>query len=169
LQDTIFLGAVLSLMLYVGVSSKKFNLKQAVRLDDGGWQVKDMPKEMESNTVYAFVIQGLDFFAEIPTLADSLPPTRNVKKSVVILVIRDLRFLSSTGIKWLEKYVKDLKEGNNHLILADVNPEVVKTLRNSGALSMIGENNIYPATDRVLEADIRAWDAAQEWLKSQQG
>jgi hypothetical protein len=33
LQDTIFLGALWSLLLYVGASSRKFRLQQAARLD----------------------------------------------------------------------------------------------------------------------------------------
>jgi hypothetical protein len=44
LHDTIFLGTLLAVRLYVGASSRKFKLQQAARLDDGGWQMQDVPK-----------------------------------------------------------------------------------------------------------------------------
>ena len=48
LQYTIFLGAALSLILYVVASSKKFHLQQAVRLEDGGWEMREAPKALAS-------------------------------------------------------------------------------------------------------------------------
>ena len=40
LQYTIFLGAALSLGLYVVASSRKVRLQQAVRLEGGGWEMR---------------------------------------------------------------------------------------------------------------------------------
>ena len=79
LQDTIFIGAILSLLLYVGASSRKFKLQQAVRLQDGGWEMQDVPKALPPNQATVLVIQGLDFFAEVPTLDDQMPPARGVQ------------------------------------------------------------------------------------------
>jgi SulP family sulfate permease len=118
-----------------------------------------------SGQATVLVIQVLDFFAEVPALDDQMPPARTAKHTVVVLVIRDLHTLSSTEIKWLERYVQELKANDSLLILADVNPEVVEVLEKSSALEAIGAHNIFPATPRVLEADNLAWEAAQEWLK----
>ena len=79
LQYTIFLGAALSLGLYVVASSRKVRLQQAVRLDDGGWEMREAAKALKPNDVNVFVIQGLDFFAEVPTLDDEMPPTRGAR------------------------------------------------------------------------------------------
>ena len=166
LQDTIFLGALLSLLLYVGASSRKFRLQHAVRLEDGGWEIGDTPKELKSNQATVLVVQGLDFFAEVPALEDQMPSTRGASNTVVILILRDMRTITSTAIKWLEKYVQDLKTQGSLLMLADVNPGVLEVLKKSGALIVIGEQNVFPATARVLAAENTAWEAAQKWLKT---
>lgn len=165
LQYTIFLGALLSLLLYVLASSRKLNLQEAVRLDDGGWQMQDAPTELKSKEATVLVLQGLDFFAEVPVLADKMPSARGVTSAVVILVIHDMQRLTSTGVKWMEKYVQELQANNSLFILADVNPFIMKILTDSGALEIIGAENVIPATSRILEAEETAWKAAQAWLQ----
>ena len=165
LQYTIFLGAALSLGLYVVASSRKFRLQQAVRLEDGGWEVHEAPKELAASQATVMVVQGLDFFAEVPTLDDQMPPARGASNAVVILVLRDMQTLSSTGIKWLERYAQQLKANGGLMILADVNPAVHQVLKKSGALAVLGEKNVFPATGRILAAEEAAWQAAQEWLQ----
>jgi len=166
LQYTIFLGAALSLLLYVIASSHKLDLKEAIRLDDGGWEMREAPKELAPGRTTVFVVQGLDFFAEVPVLADQMPPAKDVSGAVAILVVRDMRTLTSTGIRWLERYAKELRENGSVLMLTDVNPSVLETLKKSGALEIIGEENIFPATPRVLAAENASWDAAQKWLEA---
>ena len=165
LQYTIFLGAGLSLLLYVVASSRKLDLQQAVRLDDGGWEMREAPKALTPGQATVFVVQGLDFFAEVPTLADKMPPARGVSNTVTILVIRDMHVITSTGIRWLERYAKELRENGSVLMLADVNPPVLEALKKSGALEIIGPENVFPATARVLAAENMSWDAAQKWLE----
>ena len=88
------------------------------------------------------------------------------KRQVAILVIRDMRTITSTGIRWLERYAKELRENGSVLMLADVNPLVLETLKKSGALEIVGAENIFPATSRVLASENMAWDAAQKWLEA---
>ena len=166
LQWTIFLGALLSLLLYVGASSRKFNLQQAVRRDDGNWEMHPAPKALNSNEATVLVIQGLDFFAEVPTLADQMPPARGVSQAVVVLVLRDMQHITSTALKWLEGYAHDLKASGSVLMLADVNPPVLQVLQRSGALEVIGTEQVFPATNLVLAAENMAWNAAQQWLQA---
>jgi sulfate permease, SulP family len=168
LQDTIFIGAILSLLLYVGASSHKFRLQQAVRLEDGGWEMQETPKALAPSQVTVLVVQGLDFFAEVPALDDQMPSARGVSGAVVVLVVRDMRQITSTAIKWLERYAQTLKANGSQLMLADVNPAVLDTLKKSGAQDVIGVKNIFPATARVLAAEEMAWEAAQKYLDERQ-
>ncbi len=165
LQFTIFLGAGLSLVLYVVASANKVRLQEAVHLDDGGWEMRDAPAELKPNQITVFVIQGLDFFAEVPVLEDKMPPARGVVNAVVILIIRGITSITSTGIRWLERYAQELQANGGLLMLADVNPTVEKELQASGAMDIIGAENVFPATARVLAAEKLAWDAAQKWLQ----
>jgi anti-anti-sigma regulatory factor len=85
---------------------------------------------------------------------------------VVILVLRDLHSLTSTAIRWLERYAEELQANESTLMLADVNPEVMKVLEASGALDVIGADNVFPATKRILEAEKISWEAAQAKIAS---
>jgi len=165
LQFTIFLGAGLSLVLYVVASANKVRLQEAVHLNDGGWEIHDAPTELKPDLVTVLLIQGLDFFAEVPVLEDQMPSLRGVANAVVVLIIRDVNSITSTAIRWLERYAQELQANGGLLILADVNPVVEKELQASGALDIIGADNVFPATTRVLEAEKTAWDAAQKWLQ----
>ena len=169
LQWTILLGALLSVLLYVGASSRKFRLQQAVRLDDGGWEMQDAPKALAPNQATVLAVQGLDFFAEVPAVEDQMPPARGVSSAVVVLVAHDWRQISSTAVKWLERYANDLKANGSVLMLADVNPAVMDTLKKTGALDIIGADHVFPATARVLGAENTAWEAAQKWLQTHTG
>ena len=166
LQYTIFLGAGLSLLLYVVASSHKFRLQQLVRLDDGGWETRAAPKDLPSGQATVIVVQGLDFFAEVPALDDQMPPARGVANAVVVLVLRDTHKVGTTAISWIEGYAKTLQASGSVLMLADVNPAVLEALQRSGALDVIGAENVFAATPRVLAAENTAWDAAQQWLKA---
>ncbi|MCA9874745.1 MAG: SulP family inorganic anion transporter [Anaerolineales bacterium] len=168
LQFTIFLGALLSLLLYVVASSHKLRVRQAARLDDGGWEMQDAPTELKSHQANILVVQGLDFFAEVPVLEDALPTARGVTGAVVVLIIRDMQHITSTAIRFMERFVEQLQANGSLLILADVNPAVLSALDRSGALEAIGAENVIPATNRILAAEETAWEMAQKWLQQKE-
>lgn len=67
-------------------------------MEDGGWEMRDPPTTLAPNATTVMVVQGLDFFAEVPTLDDQMPPARGAANAAV-LVLRDLRTVTSTTIK----------------------------------------------------------------------
>ena len=146
LQFTIFLGAGLSLLLYVVAASRKTRLRQAVHHDDGTWEMSEAPTDLASNAVTVLIVEGLDFFAEVPALNDQLPAARNTSHAAVVLILRDVQDLSSTGIKWLEHYARELQAQGSLLLLANVRQTVLETLKRSDSLAVIGEENVFPAT-----------------------
>ena len=79
-----------------------------------------------------------------------------------MLILHDTQKVTSTAIRWLERYVKELKTNGSVLMLADINPAVMDVLKSSGALEEIGSENVFPATTRVLAAENMAWEAAPE-------
>ena len=165
LQFTIFLGAGLSLLLYVVAASRKTRLRQAVHHDDGTWEMSEAPTDLASNAITVLIVEGLDFFAEVPALNDQLPAARDTSHAAVVLILRDVQNLSSTGIKWLEHYARELQAQGSLLLLANVRQTVLETLKRSDSLAVIGEENVFPATSLVLASEDEAWAAAQKWLK----
>jgi MFS superfamily sulfate permease-like transporter len=128
-------------------------LQQLVHLDDGGWETQGAPKTLPANQATVLVVQGLDFFAEVPALDDQMPSARGVSNAVVILVARDMHHITSTAIKWLEHYAQNLKAEGSVLMLVDVDPKVIVKLQKSGALETLGSDYVFPATKRVLAAE----------------
>ncbi len=165
LQFTIFLGAGLSLLLYVVASASKLRLQEAIHLEDGGWKIREAPAQLKPNATTVLVVQGLDFFAEVPALEDQMPSPRGVANAAVILVIRGVINITSTAVRWLERYHRELTANGGILILADVDPAVATELKASRILDIIGPENVIPQTDRVLESERLAWEAAQNWLQ----
>ena len=167
LQWTIFLGAGLSMVLFIYASATHVKVKQLVRRQDGKFEERDVPEVYPANQTTVVVFEGTDFFAEVPIFKELLPSHQNVKKAVVILRARYHESVSSTALKWLKRYAMDLQQSGNHLMLAGVEPNMMQELKKSGLLDQIGRENVY-AAQSVLAASLNeAIDAAEAWLEKQ--
>jgi MFS superfamily sulfate permease-like transporter len=88
-----------------------------------------------------------------------------VSNAVVILRARYQESVSSTALKWLERYASELRGSGNLLMLAGVESHVIQKLEKAGLMDQIGKENVF-ASGPVLEASLNeAFDAAEEWLK----
>jgi SulP family sulfate permease len=165
LQWTIFLGAGLSMILYIYASATHVRLLHLIRTKDGKFETADVPEVYPSNQATVFVFEGNKFFAEVPLYDELLPSLKDVKNAVVILRARYQESVSSTALKWLDRYAKELRQSGNLLMLAGVEPHVIQKLEKAGLLDQIGKENVFAARP-VLEASLNeALDAAEEWLK----
>lgn len=167
LQWTIFLGAGLSLILYIVASSKRAKLFQLVKDEEGHWEERDMPEMFASNEITAVMFEGFEFYAEVPILAGLMPPVRDLTGAVIILRLRGSEMIHSTGLKWLETLVTDLETGNNQVLLAGVQPHLMETFRKTGIDKLVGEDNIFAAEAGIGVSMDAAWEAARNWLRKQ--
>lgn len=161
LQWTIFLGAGLSLFLYIAASSRSAKLFQLVKNDEGYWEERDMPEAFASNVVTAVDFEGFEFYAEVPILADMMPPVHDLTGAIIILRLRGSEMIHSTGLKWLKTLVTELQAGNNQVLLAGVQPHLMEVLRKSGFDKLIGAENIFAAKPGVDASLDVAWEVAQ--------
>jgi SulP family sulfate permease len=166
LQWTIFLGAGLSLLLYVWASSKQVQVRQVARNDDGRYEERDMPDTYPSNQATILNIGGFEFFAEVPLLEDELPSKQDVQNAVVIVRLRGLEHIGSTGLKSLQRYNKELRDDGNLLILAGVHPRFKEELEHTQILDEIGKDNVFEAQAGYGASLDAAQEAAQAWLAS---
>ncbi len=165
LQWTIFLGAGLSLILYIMATSKQVGMHALVKNEDGLWEEGDMPEEFSSNEITVTTFKGLDFFAEVPVLEDQMPPVRNLTGAVIIFRLRGLETVTSTGLKWLETLLKDLQAGHNQLLLAGVEPHVMEVFKKTGFSDLVGDEHIFMAEPGYGASLDKAWEVAREWLE----
>ena len=166
LQWTIFLGAGLSMILYIYASATHVKVKHLVRTQDGKFEETDVPEVYPSNQSTVIVFEGTDFFAEVPLLEEMLPSHQNVKNAVIVLRARHHETVPSTALKWLKRYVTDLHQSGNLFMLTGVAPHVMQGLEKAGLLDQIGRENVF-AAQPVLAASLNeALDAAEVWLKN---
>jgi SulP family sulfate permease len=167
LQYAIFLGAGLSLLLYVYASSKDVRVFQLVRDETGEWKRIEMPKTYPANKITVVFFEGIHFFAEIPSAKELVPMAQGSTNAVVIWPVQSDMHTSSTMLKWLQGYIRDMQAGGNVLILADVPESSMQILDRTRLLDLIGRENVFPAEDDLEGALIKAWQAAQTALAAQ--
>ncbi len=164
LQYTIFLGAGLSMALYIYASSRHVRLYQLVSAGDGQWAEQDPPETYPSNEITVLQFDHMEFFAEVPLLEGLLPNRQGARQAAVILIMRYIETLPSTTLKSIARYSRELRKDGNLLLLAGVRPHVFKILEHTGVIDEIGKENIFPAR-RVLTAPLNeAVARAQAWL-----
>ena len=164
LQWTIFLGAGLSLILYVFASAKAVRVHQLVRNDKGMFEEREVPETYPSSAATIISIGGQAFFAEIPVLEEELPTMEDTENAVVIFRLRGREHAGSTGVRWLERYVADLKDANNTLMLSDVEPVFYGELERIGVLDAFGKENVFKAQPSLAGSLGQALDAADKLL-----
>ena len=165
LQWTIFLGAGLSMIVYIYASATHVKVQHLVRTKDGKFEEGDVPEVYPSNQATVVVFEGNDFFAEVPLYDELLPSRQDVKNAVIILRARHHESISSTALKWLERYATELHQSGNLLMLAGVESHVMQELKRAGLLDLIGKENVFAARS-VLTASLNdALNAAEVWLQ----
>ena len=167
LQWTIFLGAGLSMILYIYVSATHVKVRQLVRTQDGKYEERDVPQVYPSNQATVLVFEGNQFFAEVPFIEELLPSRQGVKNAVVILRARHQETVPSTALKWLKRYTKELHQSGNLLILAGVEPHAMQELDKAGLLDQIGKENVFASGSVLQDSLNEVLDVAEAWLKKE--
>lgn len=166
LQYTIFLGAGLSLLLYIGVSASNARLFQLARGEGGYWQEQDLPDSFPSNQATVVGYEGAKFFAEVPAIMNKMPSLEGVTNAVIIWRLRGVEELHSTFLKQLSLFAKKAQEGGNRFVLEGVEPNVMTTLEKTGILDVIGRDNVFAVQPGLGAALDAAWEEAQTWLST---
>lgn len=166
LQYTIFLGAGLSMILYIYASSRHVRLFRITRTEDGHWEETPPPEVFPSGQVTVLRFDNLSFFAEVPLLDSLLPGKEGTRRAVVVLTLRYIETLPSTTLKWLARYNQELKDSGNLLLLAGVGHHVFDLLEHTGVIDAIGKNNIFPAQTVMTASMEAAMERANAWLIS---
>lgn len=165
LQDAIFLGAVLSLLLYCVQAARQADLMALEPTGSGGWKLTDVPASCPSGEITVIYYGGVGLFAEVPRLDERWPDLSDTRNAVLIVSMRTVPDVpSSTVIKALEKRVRILTANDSKLMIVGVTPEVARILDRSGLTALIGEDNVIPATDEVFGALNRAMTDARGWI-----
>ena len=107
---------------------------------------KNLPKGLG-----IYEISGPFFFGSAKTYCETI---RNlgVNYEVLIIRMRHVPFVDSTGLKNLRETILQLKNEGTYIILSGVSESVKKDLLKGGIGELVGGENIYPKFDLALQA-----------------
>jgi SulP family sulfate permease len=119
---------------------------------------KNIPEGVE-----VFEVNGPFFFGAAEKFKNTLRELKEFPR-VLILRMRHVPMIDATGLKALEEIIHKHFHEKTSIILSGVQPEVSRTLRDSGITAMVGEQNIVSDIDQAIR---RAEDILHEAILSQ--
>lgn len=168
LVAAIFVGVILSILLFAIEAVSQVRMLRLVRREDGAFERAPIPAKLPSNDATVLTIQGNVFFATVYSYDDLIPDYRDSQNSVLISYLRGRETIDATTIELYEKVVPKLRATGNLFMLAGVEESVYERLKKSEAFEIIGQENIFLA-QKVIGASVHdALDAAEDWIAERQ-
>jgi SulP family sulfate permease len=169
-QTAVFAGVILSVLVYLVSSAQDVRLMEIMLNSDGTYREQPAPENLRSNSVTILHAYGNLFYAGASRLEELLPSAKEADRPVVILRLRRSDQIASTLINVLEHYEEQLKASGGKLMLAGVSPRVKEQLDvTETTRDVLGDEDIFPATENIGEATRLALEAAQAWLVKDAG
>lgn len=166
LEYSVYVGVVLSLILYIFQSSH-MKVTRLESVGNGLFRETELPAVLPDDNPLIVSVHGHLYFAAMRDLRQKLPMPNGVKHLTIILRMRGDELLAGTGASVLAEYAEQLRVGGGKLILCGVEKPVWDTLRRTGMLRRIGEENVFRADDVLLSSLQKALKHAHEWLDEQ--
>lgn len=156
LTVAISVGMVLAAFLFmkrmaevtnVRAFKQEFDEDDAERYDpeDNGMRLRGIPPGVE-----VYQINGAFFFGAAETFKDTLAEIAG-KPKVLILRMRDVLLLDSTGMHALRDVVHRSRKDGTAVLLSDVHMQPLVALTGSSILDQIGRDNVFADLDRAVE------------------
>jgi SulP family sulfate permease len=163
LQVAVGLGVVLHIILYVYRSAEKVRIERIVPQNDGSTVEGETPEKLPSHEILILEPIGSLFFAGAAEFEEDLPDVGDAHHTVVIIRLRDRDEVGSTFVRVIERYTRLLQEGDNLLMLAGLNQQVLEQLERTELLDLIGKENVFLAQPRYRASLEQALARAQAW------
>ncbi len=152
---TVVFDLVVAIIAGIILSTVLFMKRMSDVTDAYGWKEIDEADDKEhirfkrvpDNTM-VFEITGPMFFGASNKIADVI---KHADKQIIILRMRSVPAIDATGIHSFEAVLKRCQKDGKTLILSHVNEQPMNTLRRSGLLGEIGEENVCSNIDAALE------------------
>jgi SulP family sulfate permease len=159
------LAVVLSFLFYVVTASTDVRVLELFEDEEGDFEVKEAPKELPDDKATLITIHGSKFFAAAYKMGDQLPSANKSQHAVVIIRMRGREKIGSTFIEILERYSATLKKNGGKVMLSGVCADVYDQLEKTEMIELLGEENIFPDSSKLLYSSKQALKAANAWLE----
>jgi SulP family sulfate permease len=164
LHFAVLLGVAFTMLLHVMRESNRTEVSEIVLVPGGMPEIRPAPREAPSNQLTVLIVNGSLFFAAAKSVGDLLPSVEGSSRAVVALALRGKTDLGSTFIAVLQRYARALQDRGGRLMLVGVDPAARDQLARTGTLRIIGEENVFLATEQLGASVNQAAAAAHAWL-----
>ncbi len=164
LHFAVLLGVAVTMLLHVTRESNRTEVSEIVLVPGGMPEIRPAPREAPSNRLTVLIVNGSLFFAAAKSVGDLLPSVEGSSRAVVALALRGKTDLGSTFIAVLQRYARALQERGGRFMLVGIDPAARAQLARTGALAVIGEENVFLATEQLGASVNQAAAAARAWL-----
>lgn len=166
-QWAVFIGVILSALVYFFTAADDVKVVEIVLTESGQLRIQKPPEQLSSRSATMLQIQGNLFYAAIDRIENMLPSARKAEYPVVILGLRGHDEINSTFINLMERYSEQLEASQGKLILAGISQHTKEQLdRTETTHELLGEEDVFEATDILGESLQLAYQAAQDWLEN---
>lgn len=160
------IGVALSLLLQLNREALDLRVLSLVPRADGRFVEQPAPKALSSRAVTILDIYGSLQFAGARTLQTVLPDPSGSDTPAVVLRLRGRTTLGATALIVIADYAKRLESVGGRLYLSGVDPDLVEQMRQTNRIDP-DLVPVFAATAVLGESSDDAFDAATEWLESQ--
>ena len=153
---TFFLTVLVDLTFAIEVGIVLSALLFMKRMADAGTQpglevdsdVLENYSELPSN-LGVYEISGPFFFASAKQYSSTLKSI-GIKSKVLIIRMRHVPFIDSTGIHNLRDVIKEIQHSGSEVILSGVQPSVLKELEQGRLFELVDKANVLPAFEQAV-------------------
>ncbi|MGA8893071.1 MAG: SulP family inorganic anion transporter [Anaeromyxobacteraceae bacterium] len=164
LHVAVLLGVAFTMLLHVTRESQRTEVQEIVLVPEGMPEIRPAPREARSGEITVLMVNGSLFFAAAKSVGDMLPSVEGTSRAVVVLALRGKADLGSTFIAVLQRYARALQGRGGLLLLAGIEPAARDQLTRTGALQVIGAENVFLATEQLGASVNQAAAAGRAWL-----
>lgn len=166
LQQAIFLGAGLSILLTAIAMSRSGRMLQLVR-DGDAWRITEPPARLPSHRTTVLHFTGGTIFAEVNRLEEEWPSTAGATDAAIVLAMRGSPVIpSATFLKSLDRIAADLRARGVALVVCGVPPRFVRVITDPRRGSPLHPDDVIPESPRLGDALETAY-ARAEALRAQ--
>jgi SulP family sulfate permease len=148
LTQAILIGAALSAVVFI---NQVANLKVEVRqVDTNLLRERGIEMRTDCGPIRVAYLTGPLFFAATSTFNEAFAHEEDVE--VLILSMRAVPLIDISGLEALTSLYEQLHHAGKRLMLAGVQPSVMRMIQRSGLDQLIGEENFFWSADRAILA-----------------
>lgn len=164
LDTAIYFGAGISILLFLRKAAMP-ELVEYTFTSEG--QLTQLENKNKPHPEISIVhVEGELFFGAVELFRDQMRRiVEDPNLKIVILKMRNAHHLDATSVFSLEELIINMRDLNRYLLVSEARKDVIRVLKNSGLMEIIGRENIFPdVTQNPTLSTVRALKRAQEIL-----